>query len=129
MSTSEAVTRGVRVQVVSQYIAEQSRPEHCRFFFAYRVRITNEEDAPVKLVSRHWIIEDAEGQVQEVKGPGVVGAQPRLEQGETFEYTSFCPLETPTGSMRGTYQMVTDTGEAFDAEVGRFKLSEPMAYN
>lgn len=129
MSESNAVTRDVRVHVISQYIAEHSRPDQGRFLFAYRVRITNEAETPVQLMSRHWIIEDAEGHVEEVQGPGVVGAQPRLEQGQTFEYTSFCPLPTPTGSMRGTYQMVTDDGDAFDAEVGRFELSEPLAYN
>jgi len=129
VSESDVLTSGVRVQVVSQYIAEHSRPEQAHFFFAYRVRITNEKEMPVRLISRHWIIEDAAGQVEEIRGPGVVGAQPRLEQGQTFEYTSFCPLPTPMGSMRGTYQMVTDDGDGFDAEVGRFELSEPMAYN
>lgn len=129
MSESNVLTRGVRIQVVSQYIAEHSRPEQAHFFFAYRIRITNEAETPVRLISRHWIIEDAAGHVEEIRGPGVVGAQPRLEQGQTFEYTSFCPLPTPMGSMRGTYQMVTDDGEGFDAEVGPFELSEPMAYN
>lgn len=129
MSESNVLTRGVRIQVVSQYIAEHSRPEQAHFFFAYRIRITNEAETPVRLISRHWIIEDAAGNVEEIRGPGVVGAQPRLEQGQTFEYTSFCPLPTPMGSMRGTYQMVTDDGEGFDAEVGPFELSEPMAYN
>ncbi|MEE2827732.1 MAG: Co2+/Mg2+ efflux protein ApaG [Myxococcota bacterium] len=129
MSSSEAVTQGVRVRVDSQYIPEHSQPERERFFFAYRVRITNEGPVPVQLISRHWIIESSGGEVEEVQGPGVVGAQPRLDPGQTFEYTSFCPLPTPTGSMRGTYQMVLDSGEGFDAEVGRFELSEPLAYN
>jgi len=129
VSESDVLTSGVRVQVVSQYVAEHSRPEQAHFFFSYRVRISNEAEAPVRLISRHWIIEDAAGHVEEVRGPGVVGAQPRLEQGQTFEYTSFCPLPTPKGSMRGTFQMVADNGEGFDVEVGRFELSEPMAYN
>ena len=129
MPDSDALTRGVRVQVVSQYIAEHSRPEQSHFFFAYRVRVTNEAGPPVRLVNRHWIIEDAEGRSEEVRGAGVVGAQPRLEEGQTFEYTSFCPLPTPMGSMRGSYEMSYDDGESFNAEIARFELSEPLAYN
>ena len=129
MANSETITQGVHIEVESRYITEHSRPDLGRFLFAYRVRITNESEQPVQLMSRHWIIEDAEGQVEEVRGDGVVGAQPRLKQGETFEYTSFCPLPTPTGSMRGTYQMITDEGDSFDAAVGCIEFSEPMAYN
>jgi ApaG protein len=83
----------------------------------------------VRLINRHWVIEDGEGRSEEVRGPGVVGAQPRLEEGQTFEYTSFCPLPTPVGSMRGSYEMHYDNGESFKAEIARFELSEPLAYN
>jgi len=126
---SDLTTNGIRVTVRAAYVPERSRPEVGHFFFIYTVRVTNRGDEAARLVSRHWIIEDAAGRTEEVKGPGVVGKQPRLEPGQGFEYTSFCPLPTPTGSMRGTYQMVYDDGRAFDAEVGRFELSEPLAYN
>ncbi|MDX1389047.1 MAG: Co2+/Mg2+ efflux protein ApaG [Acidobacteriota bacterium] len=129
MSRSEAVTRGIRVEVESRYLPERSAPEQQRWFFVYRVRITNEGDERVQLLSRHWIITDALGEVEEVRGPGVVGAQPVLEPGTEFEYTSFCPLPTPFGSMRGTYQMVTDDGEPFDATIATFTLNEPLSIN
>lgn len=129
MSKSEAVTRGVRVKVQAQYVAERSRPAEGQWFFAYRIRIENEGSETVQLVSRHWIITDANGKVEEVKGPGVVGAQPVLEAGQAFEYTSFCPLTTPFGSMKGTYQMVTKDGESFDAVIATFALNEPYSIN
>jgi len=126
---SDETTQGIRVAVRAAYVPERSRPEMGHFFFIYRVRVTNVGDRPARLRSRHWIIEDAEGRTEEVQGPGVVGKQPRLEPGQAFEYTSFCPLPTPTGSMRGSYRMEYDDGAAFDATVGRFELSEPLAYN
>ena len=126
---SDACTRGVRVKVASQYVPERSNPAQSEYFFAYRIRIANEGAQTVQLLSRHWIITDAHGQVEEVRGPGVVGEQPVLEPGALFEYTSACPLETPFGSMRGSYQMVTDAGDAFDAEIGAFSLSQPYAIN
>ena len=129
MSQSVAVTRGIRVEVNAEYVAERSRPADSHWFFAYHIRISNEGTETVKLVSRHWIITDAHGEEEEVRGPGVVGAQPVLEPGEQFEYTSFCPLETSFGSMRGTYQMVTRTGEQFDAEIAAFALVEPYSVN
>jgi len=129
MPDSEAVTRSVRVTVRSQYLPHHSSPQTGQWVFAYTVRISNEGDDPVQLVSRHWTITDAEGGSRDVQGPGVVGAQPRLEPGEAFEYTSGCPLSTPIGSMHGTYQMVTDGGEQFDAKVAEFELSEPLAFN
>ena len=125
LSDSEAVTRGIRVAVRSRYVPERSRPLMNEFFFAYTIRISNEGRERVQLVSRAWLIEDAEGHVEEVRGPGVVGEQPVLGPGEAFEYTSACPLGTPFGSMRGTYQMVTEGGERFDAEIARFRLAEP----
>lgn len=126
---SEAVTRGIRVRVVSRYVPERSRPDQKHWFFAYTVRISNESDRTVQLLSRHWIITDAEGKVEEVRGPGVVGKQPRLAPGEEFEYTSACPLQTPFGTMHGTYQMVDESDEAFDIEIAPFALSEPYAIN
>ena len=127
MFTSEAVTQGVRVRVKSQYDPSRSRPHQNQWFFLYTVRIANESSVTVQLLSRHWIITDATGQIQEVRGPGVVGEQPELEPGQSFEYTSGCPLTTPFGSMHGTYQMVTSQGERFDATIAPFTLSEPHA--
>ena len=125
MFSSEAVTRGVRVQVLSEYSPERSAPASRQWFFLYTIEITNEGSETVQLVSRHWIITDAEGRVEEVRGPGVVGHQPVLAPGESFTYTSGCPLTTPFGKMEGTYQMVTSNGEPFDAKVAPFTLSEP----
>src|SRR4029450_8536936 len=116
------VTRGVRVEVTPRYEKEQSDPERNYYFFSYHVTITNEGEERVQLMSRHWIITNGAGQVEEVKGPGVVGEQPILEQDESFVYTSFCPLKTPTGTMEGSYQMVTRTGESFEAKIPRFSL-------
>lgn len=119
---SVAVTEGIRVEVQPRYIPERSAPDQGHWFFAYRVVIANEGDQPAQLVSRHWIITDGTGRVEHVRGPGVVGETPRLEPGERFEYTSLCPLPTPNGSMRGTYQMVRDDGRSFDAEIEVFSL-------
>jgi ApaG protein len=125
MFTSEAVTRGVRVHVQSQYAPERSHPAKNQWFFLYTVTISNESSETVQLLTRHWIITDGAGRVEEVRGPGVVGKQPMLRPGESFEYTSGCPLTTPFGVMEGTYQMVTDGGERFDAKIAPFTLSEP----
>ena len=125
MFTSEAVTRGIRVHVTSQYSPERSQPSKNQWFFLYTIEISNEGAETVQLVTRHWIITDATGHVEEVKGPGVVGQQPVLAPGEAFEYTSGCPLTTPFGMMQGTYQMVNEHGEQFDVEVAPFQLSEP----
>jgi ApaG protein len=100
-----------------------------QWFFAYTIRITNEGDDTAQLVSRHWVITDAAGAVEEVRGPGVVGHQPVLRPGESFEYTSACPLTTSFGTMKGTYQMVTKGGVTFDAEIAPFELTEPYAIN
>lgn len=126
---SDTVTSGIRVQVRSAYLAEKSAPEAGRYFFAYRVRITNEGQQTAQLVSRKWIITDANGQVEEVEGPGVVGEQPVLGPGESFEYTSFCPLTTPIGSMHGHYHMLRPTGERFEAAIAPFHLAVPSALN
>jgi len=129
MFKSEAVTRGVRVRVQAEYVPERSAPDEGQWFFVYTIQISNEGNEPVQLVSRHWVITDAEDRVREVKGPGVVGQQPTLPPGESFEYTSACPLETPFGMMQGTYQMVTGSGGRFDAEIAPFTLAEPSAVN
>jgi ApaG protein len=129
METSEAVTSGIRVWVRAQYVAERSRPELGEFFFAYTILIENRSPSRVQLLSRHWIITDAEGRQEEVRGPGVVGEQPTLDPGESFEYTSACPLRSPFGWMRGTYQMVRADGTRFDAEIATFRLSQPFAVN
>jgi ApaG protein len=125
MFTSEAVTRGVRVKVVAEYAPERSQPAQNQWFFLYTVTISNEGPETVQLLTRHWIITDGTGHVEEVRGPGVVGKQPILESGQSFEYTSGCPLNTPFGVMEGTYQMVTTGGERFDAKIAPFTLSEP----
>ena len=126
MSTSEATTRNIKVQVKSQYDPSRSNPNQNEWFFLYTVRITNEGSDTVQLMSRHWVITDGMGKVQEVRGPGVVGNQPMLAPGESFEYTSGCPLTVPFGSMQGTYQMVNDREEKFDIEIAPFVLMEPQ---
>ena len=125
MFTSEATTRRIRVQVLSEYAPDRSRPAEQQWFFLYTITITNDGDDTVQLLSRHWIITDGAGHVEEVKGPGVVGQQPILNPGEAFTYTSGCPLSTPFGKMEGTYQMVSRAGEHFDINIAPFTLSEP----
>jgi ApaG protein len=127
---SEAVTRNIRVSVETEYAPGRSNPAQSQWFFLYTIRLKNEGREAVQLMSRHWIITDAMGDVKEVRGPGVVGKQPVLEPGDTFEYTSGCELTTPFGSMRGTYQMVTvsDKGDKeghFDIQIPPFTLTEP----
>jgi ApaG protein len=126
---SGAVTRGIRIEVEAAFLPERSEPEANYFFFGYTVRISNEGDTAAQLLSRHWIITDGNGEQEEVIGPGVVGAQPRLEPGQSFQYSSFCPLRTPFGTMHGTYTMVTDTGERFEAEIAPFTLATPHTVN
>src|SRR5262245_25102350 len=125
MTPSEAVTRNIRVRVVSEYAPSRSNPNQNEWFFLYTIRVTNEGADTVQLISRHWIITDAMGAIEEVRGLGVVGKQPVLEPGGSFEYTSGCPLKTPFGSMRGTYQMISDKKERFEIEIPQFTLSEP----
>ena len=127
VSTSEATTEGVRVEVRAQYSPDHSKPAESRWFFLYTIRISNESEASVRLESRQWIIVDATGQSQEVRGPGVVGEQPELAPGQSFEYTSGCPLPTPFGSMQGSYEMVREGGQRFQAAIARFELREPGA--
>ncbi|HUI76687.1 MAG TPA: Co2+/Mg2+ efflux protein ApaG [Bryobacteraceae bacterium] len=119
---SEAVTNSIRVEVLSRHSPENSRPQQGEWVFEYTVRITNQGFETVQLVSRHWIITDGLEHTEEVKGPGVVGEQPVLAPGQSFKYSSWCPLRTPTGSMRGTYQMVDPNGKQFDIEIAPFAL-------
>lgn len=125
MFTSEATTRGIRVEVLSEYAPDRSRPAKDQWFFLYTITITNDGSDTVQLLSRHWIITDGHGQVEEVKGPGVVGQQPILAPGEAFTYTSGCPLTTSFGKMEGTYQMLAGNGDRFDVNIAPFVLSEP----
>ena len=125
MSSSEAITRNIRVIVRSQYDPTHSRPNQSQWFFLYTVSISNEGRDTVQLISRHWVITDGMGKVEEVLGPGVVGNQPVLAPGQSFEYTSGCPLTTPFGSMHGTYQMINQGKEQFDIEIAPFTLTEP----
>ena len=118
-------TRSIRIAVEPFYVAEQSEPDTGRYVFGYRVTIENRGGETVQLLARHWRITDALGRVMEVKGPGVVGEQPRLEPGESFAYTSGTPLDTPSGIMVGTYKMVNAKGELFDVRIPAFSLDAP----
>jgi len=126
---SKNQNNGIKINVLSEYISERSNPLKKRFFFAYHITIHNESNAPAKLLSRYWNITDADGNVEEVRGPGVVGYQPRLEQGQSFEYTSFCPLTTEFGVMHGIFYMIRDNGKKFDAIIKPFKLAVPFSIN
>ena len=127
MFSSEATTRNIRVRVQAQYDPSRSSPQLSQWFFLYTVDITNESQDTVQLMSRHWVITDGMGKVEEVQGPGVVGQQPVLAPGQSFEYTSGCPLTTPFGSMHGTYQMINQAAENFDIEIAPFTLTEPYS--
>ena len=122
---AESRKHEIAVAVTTQYLPEQSEPAADRYFFAYTITVTNQGTEPAQLISRHWIITDAEGKAEEVRGLGVVGQQPLLKPGESFEYTSGCPLATPVGTMKGSYQMVAEDGTRFDAEVAEFILAMP----
>ncbi len=126
---STAVSEGIRVTVRSEFRADRSVPSLGRYLFTYTVRIANEGNQAARLVSRHWIITDARGEREDVTGDGVVGHQPHLEPGEQFEYTSFCVLKTPLGSMRGSYHMVRDDGDRFEARIAPFSLVVPGSLN
>ena len=126
---SKNQNNGIKINVLSEYISKRSNPLKKRFFFAYHITIQNESNSPAKLLSRYWNITDADGNVEEVRGPGVVGYQPRLEQGQSFEYTSFCPLTTEFGVMHGIFYMIRDNGKKFDAIIEPFKLAVPFSIN
>ncbi|MEK6580290.1 MAG: Co2+/Mg2+ efflux protein ApaG [Bdellovibrionota bacterium] len=118
------ITQGIEVAVTPEYLPHESTPEAAQFVFSYHITITNKSETEVQLISRHWIITDGEGVEHEVKGPGVVGEQPKLKPGEKHEYSSFCPLSTPTGNMRGTFQMVNALGAKFDVKIPLFFLRD-----
>ena len=118
-------TNDIQVDVITNYIADQSSPDNNRYVFAYTIKIRNEGNKPAKLLTRHWVINDANGNVQEVHGEGVVGEQPYISPGDSFEYTSGTIIETPVGSMHGSYQMLSEDGKPFDAQIPTFTLSQP----
>jgi ApaG protein len=126
---SNTLTNGVRIIVQPRYIADQSEPAESQFLFAYHITIRNEGAETVQLLSRHWIITNGEGKVDEVRGAGVVGYQPTLKPGEEFQYTSGCPLTTPVGTMHGSFQMTAESGTQFDAIIDAFRLAVPSALN
>jgi ApaG protein len=121
----ETSNHRIRVDVETNYVEEQSDPRERKFVFAYTITLHNEGSVPAKLLTRHWIITDANGKVQEVRGDGVVGEQPHLKPGQGFRYSSGTMLETPVGAMQGSYQMVADNGERFDATIAPFRLAMP----
>lgn len=127
---SDTTTHGIRIQVESEYEPERSSPFESYFFFSYHVKIANLGTRTAQLLSRAWVITDSDGEVQTVEGPGVVGETPILAPGESFEYTSFCPLKTSVGAMQGHYEMLwVESGESFDAEIAPFTLAVPGAVN
>ncbi|MBI1906194.1 MAG: Co2+/Mg2+ efflux protein ApaG [Rhodocyclales bacterium] len=119
----------IQVEASVDFISDQSDPEEDRYVFAYHITITNTGTVAAQLLSRHWIITDGAGSVQEVKGEGVIGEQPRLAPGEQYRYTSGSVLETPVGSMHGSYQMIAEDGHRFDAPIPPFTLAVPRALN
>lgn len=120
-----ATTQGVTVRVSVTYLPEQSEPARGRWFWAYHIRLENEGERPVQLLTRHWIITDGRGARHSVEGEGVVGEQPLIEPGASFDYVSGCPLATPSGAMQGSYRMVGEDGQTFDVEIPRFPLHAP----
>jgi ApaG protein len=128
-TTSTAITDGIRVTVTSRYLPEQSTPTAQRYVWAYTVRIVNEGQRAARLSTRHWIITDARGKVEEVRGAGVVGEHPSLGAGQSFQYTSGCMLATPKGTMRGSYRMVRDDSTELDVEIAEFALELPRSLN
>ncbi len=127
---SDTLTRGVRIIVRPHYVAEQSNPAEGEYLFAYHITIRNEGEQAVQLISRHWVITNGEGHVEEVRGPGVVGHQPVLQPGEQFQYSSGCPLGTPVGTMHGEFNMVvSESRQPFDALISPFTLAAPRALN
>ena len=127
LPAAEAITQGVRIRVISKYLAHQSAPANNRFVFSYEVTLLNEGPETVRLEARHWIITDGNQRVEEVRGEGVVGEKPVLEPGESFQYTSGCILKTTFGTMHGTYQMVRPDDSTFNAEIPAFLLAAPFA--
>jgi ApaG protein len=129
MSGTSEANHELVVEVQTRYVEEQSEPEAQRYVFAYTITMRNSGRVAAKLLTRHWLITDANGQVQEVRGEGVVGEQPHLQPGQGFRYSSGAVLETPVGSMHGSYQMLGDDGERFDAPIAAFRLAKPGILN
>lgn len=127
MSMQKTLPLNFDIQVTTTYIVEESKPDQNYFFFSYKVTIKNKGSQMAQLMSRHWIITDAFGRNEEVRGPGVVGLQPKIQPGQTFEYESACPLSTATGSMKGFYSMVTESGDTVQVEIPEFWLVSPQA--
>ncbi len=121
---SRTTTHGVEIAVHSEFVPERSQPDQL-YFFAYHVTIHNRGTEPVQLLARHWVVTDGSGKTEVVSGPGVVGETPRLLPGESFQYTSACPLPTRVGTMHGSFRMVTDDGQVFDAMIDPFRLATP----
>jgi ApaG protein len=126
---SICITQGIRISVNTRYLSDESDPDQSKYIFAYEVTIENEGEAPAQLLTRHWIIKDAENNVEEVRGDGVIGQMPYLDPGQAFTYTSFCPLRSKFGVMRGSYGMVRPDGETFEAEIAPFALLPQFMLN
>lgn len=127
MSVQKQLNPNFEISVKISYIESESKPESDYHLFGYKITIQNKGDFPAQLMSRHWIITDSTGQVEEVRGAGVVGQQPKLNPGQNFEYESVCPLNTSSGTMKGFYQMLASNGEQFDIEIPEFYLIAPTA--
>jgi ApaG protein len=126
---SDTTTTGIRVQVTTKFLPERSSPKESEYWFAYFIRISNVGDATAQLISRHWVITNTDGEEEEVRGDGVVGEQPVIAPGATYNYNSFCHLKTSVGTMHGEYTMRTASGETFEARIAPFTLAVPNALN
>lgn len=124
---SDTTTRGVRIQVTVEYLSEQSQPHANRYLFAYHIEISNLGEQSVQLIDRHWLITNGRGEMEEVRGAGVVGLQPHIHPGESFRYSSGCPLDTPVGTMEGFFGMQDAQGATFKARINVFRLAQPGA--
>ncbi len=127
--TNRAITEKIQVEAAARLAPEQSSPSDGQFIFTYQIKISNLGKTPVQLLSRHWIITDGNGRTEEVRGPGVIGEQPWIQPAHSFQYESFCPLSTPTGSMHGSYEMSTEGGGRFSVEIPQFFLVEPSSFH
>jgi ApaG protein len=125
----DAITKRVHIHVDSEYLEEESQPDKESYVFTYHITISNHGQEPVQLISRHWVITNADGITEEIQGPGVVGQQPVISPGTSYNYTSFCPLNTPVGSMQGTYHMITGDRSPFEAVIPPFTLAVPGSIN
>ena len=119
----------IKIQAHPEFLPERSQPDKSYYFFSYNIKITNNSEIGVKLLSRYWHIKDGKGQTEDVHGPGVVGKTPSIKPKGVFEYTSFCPLQTPIGFMEGSYRMISENGKQFDVDIPRFKLIAPQFLN